>query len=324
MWPTLVDLGNGAGVHTYGLFILAAFCSAFLLVHVRALRIGLHPYRLIGIYVAAAVGGLSGGRILYSLAVEPARFFADPLTLFSFSGFAVYGGIIGGILAVWAVAQAQGIHVWKLADIAAPAVVLGMGVGRLGCFFAGCCHGDVAPIGADPTGLFPEAFTGGQAWLSGVSPYLTLEFYGGVGRLHDTPLYPTQVWAAGYLITLALLLSLAWEKRRFDGQIAAITLLIEPWFRSAVEAYRADHRGVAVSWEVSESVAAWLPGMSKAGAELGEATTIGLTTSQAIGLAAVAIGVVIYAVRYRAGVEAETPITAGDSYEDDPALADEL
>jgi phosphatidylglycerol:prolipoprotein diacylglycerol transferase len=324
MWPTLVDLGNGAGVHTYGLFILAAFCSAFLLVQARALRIGLHPYRLLGIYVAAAVGGLSGGRLLYSLAVEPARFFANPLTLFSFSGFAVYGGIVGGIVAVGIVARVQRIRLWKLADIAAPAVLLGMGVGRLGCLFAGCCHGDIAPIGSDPIGLFPEVFTGGQAWLSSVAPYITLEFHGGVGRIHDTPLYPSQVWAATYLIGLTVLLSWAWERRRFDGQIAALTLIIEPWFRSLVEAYRADHRGVALSFEVSEAVAAWLPGMSKAGAEIGEATTIGLTTSQAIGLVAVAIGLAMYALRRNAGVGEETPITAGDSFEDDPALADEL
>ncbi|MFT4625982.1 MAG: phosphatidylglycerol:prolipoprotein diacylglycerol transferase [Myxococcota bacterium] len=323
MWPTLVDLGNGAGVHTYGLFILAAFCSAFMLVHALALRGGLHPDRLLGVYLAAAVGGLSGGRLLYAVAVEPQRTLADPLSLLSFSGFAVYGGILGGILAVGLVARAQGIHIWKLADIAAPAVLLGMGVGRVGCFFAGCCHGDVVDhIGDAAIGLFPYAFTGGQVWLSAIAPFLTLEFHGGVGRLHDVPLYPTQVWAAAYLTLLAGLLTYLWTKRRFDGQIAALTLIIEPWFRSAVEAYRADHRGVVVSVEVSDAVAAWLPGMSKAGASFGEASVIGLTTSQALGLVAVAIGVGIYAVRRNAGVDEEIPIEVDPL--DDPAVLDEL
>ena len=67
MWPTLYQAPGGMAVHTYGLFILLAFCSAFLLTHWRVHKVGYHPDRLIPLYVAAAVGGLLGGRILYRL-----------------------------------------------------------------------------------------------------------------------------------------------------------------------------------------------------------------------------------------------------------------
>ena len=49
--------------------------------------------------------------------------------------------MIGGVLSgVW-YCLLRGIPVWKLADIAGPAIMLGLAFGRVGCFFGGCCHG---------------------------------------------------------------------------------------------------------------------------------------------------------------------------------------
>src|SRR5262245_43763901 len=170
MWPDLYALpGNGMVLHTYGLCLVLAFSAAFFLVHVRATRIGLLPDRLVGAYVCAAIGGILGGRILYAISVEPV--FTNPLALLSFSGFAVYGGMLGGIVGVGLYAVAAGIDRWKLADLAGPAVLLGMAVGRVGCFFAGCCHGALAPISQHPYGLLPESFPG-QIWLDGHWPFV--------------------------------------------------------------------------------------------------------------------------------------------------------
>lgn len=340
MWPTLFEIQSATqpiGVHTYGLMILAAFCGAFLLVHVRAQRIGLHPDRLLPIYVAAAVGGLLGGRILYSIAVGGAAvmersngFFGallamatDPSWLFSSGGFAVYGGVIGGTLTVAAVAHALGILPWKLADIAAPAVLLGMGIGRFGCLFAGCCHGAEVEAFTPVMGLLPESFPGGQIWLGREFPFVALEFASGGGgvtrrELMDLPLYPTQLWAAVILLGLAGALSWVWERRRFDGQIAALALLLEPLYRITVEAFRADHRGYALSWSVSPEVAAWFPsGMTQAGSQLGDGMLMGVTTSQAIGFASMAGGALIFLLRRNAGVAEEIPVSQED-FEDLP------
>lgn len=306
MWPTLFEVQTASGswgAHTYGLLILIAFCGAFLLAHLRAQQIGLHPDKLLPAYVAAGVGGLLGGRVLYAVAVEPAELLANPLSILSFSGFAFYGGLLGGAVAVGLYAMARGIPAWKLADLAAPAVLLGLGVGRLGCFFAGCCHGAVAPP-AEAMALLPEGLIGGQIWLSGSFPFLTTEFAGGVGRLLHVPLYPTQLWSAAAGIGLCALLSVLWNHRRFDGQIAALALIVEPPFRILIEAFRADHRGYVVQWEVSEAVVRWFPGLSQAGSELGS-NTMGLTTSQTIGLAMMVLGVVLYALRRNAGVAPE-------------------
>jgi phosphatidylglycerol---prolipoprotein diacylglyceryl transferase len=315
MYPTLFETG-GLGIHSYGLFILLAFSAAFLTVHFRAVSVGIHPDRLIAVYVGAALGGMTGGRLLYAFAVEPDKIIANPLALFSLGGFAFYGGVIGGGFGVALASLWQEIDRWKLADISAPAVLVGLGVGRMGCFFAGCCHGAPAPMGANPMQLLPDGLLGGQIWLSGLAPFVTLEFHGGVGRLLHEPLYPTQLWSAVAGLSLAALLSAGWKFRRFDGQLAGIALLIEPPARILIEAFRADHRGTVLTLPVGETIASWLPGMAAAGADLGT-PGIALTTSQAIGLGAMLFGASLLVYRRNAGVseekaidmDAEAPVT---------------
>jgi phosphatidylglycerol:prolipoprotein diacylglycerol transferase len=320
MYPTLLEVQTAAGVmpvHTYGLFIVLAFSAAFLAIHLRAPLVGIQADRLIPGYVAAAVGGLSGGRLLYAVAVEPARTFSNPMSLFSCSGFAVYGGILGGIVGVAIFTFAARLPPWKIADLAAPAVVLAMGVGRWACFFAGCCHGAVAPIGPDPTGLLPSSFTGGQVWVSSVAPFLTNEVHGGVtGREYlYHALYPTQLWDMALHVTLGALLLWRWYRSRFDGEAAALALMLEPPLRVFTELFRADHRGYVFTFPVSEEVAAWLPpGLSAAGAEA-HADLAGVTTSQGIALLMMVAGLGMWFARHRKGRD-QTPVApqpaAGD------------
>lgn len=304
-------------VNTYGVFIVLAFSAAFLLIHTRAQRAGVDPDRLIVGYISAAVGGMIGGRVLYAISVDWKHTLAEPWSMVSScSGFAFYGGVIGGAIGVLVFALVGRLPVWKLADLAAPAVVLGLGVGRMACFFAGCCHGAIAPTPATPVGMFPSWFTGGQLWLSSTAPFLTAEFHGGVGRIHDVPLYPTQLWSAFTGLALASFLAWRWTKRRFDGQIAALTLLVEPPFRILIESFRADERGYVVSWPVSERLAAWFPGMSQAGEQLG-GHLVGITTSQGIGLALMCGGAAIWYLRRKGGVApVESSRVEGDFLEE--------
>lgn len=319
MLPTLYEGTNGLSINSYGLLIMLAFSAAFLVTHTRSMAAGIAPLKLMPVYLAAAAGGLAGGRILYSVAVSPGLMglLTDPLSLFQGSGFAFYGGLIGGFLAVAAVAIPQGIPPWKLADIAAPSVLIGYGVGRMGCFFAGCCHGVVAPIGEHPIVLGANTPLDGIIRLSAPFPWLSLEFHGGVGDLLNQPLYPTQLYAVAVgTLGCAAMLAL-WEKRRFDGQFAALYLILEPPTRFLIECFRADPRGYALTFPAPEWVGRTLPGMAQAGADLPPGW-VGLTTSQTIGVGMVLIGGLIYAARRNAGVAPEIP------YDPDAAFDEEL
>jgi phosphatidylglycerol:prolipoprotein diacylglycerol transferase len=313
MWPTITQVQTAMGplpVNTYGLFIMLAFSGAFAFVHFRAREQGIDPDKMIGAYLSAAVFGMLGGRLLYAFSVDLDRTLSEPWSLFSCAGFAVYGGLIGGTLGVGAYAMFMNIPPWKLADLAGISVQIGQGIGRMACFFAGCCHGVVAPTPEHPVGLLPEflAKGHGQLWLSSTFPFVTNEVHGGVGRFHDVPLYPTQLWSVLYHLSLAGFLTWLWPRRKFDGQIAALMLMIEPPFRALVEAFRSDERGYWVTWKVSDAVAAWMPtGMLEAGKTM-DGHTMGVTTSQGFAVLFVALGAAIYLVRRKQGVADVKPV----------------
>jgi prolipoprotein diacylglyceryltransferase len=114
------------------------------------------------------------------------------------------------------------------------------------------------------------------------------------------------------LCTLSAVMAWQWTRRTFDGQTAALTLMLEPPTRMFIESFRADTRGYVVSWQVSAEVAAWLPpGLSQAAATAHEGYVAGITTSQGIGIAMILAGAVIYRVRRKAPRTADAPLPAG-------------
>ena len=56
-------------------------------------------------------------------------------------GMAIYGGVIGGFFGVLLCCKIKKYSLLQSCDIAAPCLILGQAVGRIGCYFAGCCYG---------------------------------------------------------------------------------------------------------------------------------------------------------------------------------------
>lgn len=93
------------------------------------------------------LGGLVGARLFHVLDHLP-QYLADPLSILAVweGGIAVYGGFVGGILAGWLAARRAGLASLPLLDAAAPAMLVGQLIGRLGCLVNGDAWG--APTGA--------------------------------------------------------------------------------------------------------------------------------------------------------------------------------
>ncbi len=258
--------------------ITLAFLVSAWVVQSRAERGGVDGDKLVGLYLVAFTSGLAGARLLHFTMAEPERFFSNPLVYFRIweGGFAFYGGVLLAVLGCVIYALLRQIPVWKLADLAAPGIMIGLCLGRIGCFMAGCCHGGACALPDDAVNLLPEAFSGGALWAFAAPPFLAAEPYGGVGTNH-LPLLPTQLWSSAIALGLFLLLSWRWHHRRYDGQVFAWLLLIYPWTRSGIELLRGDTiRGVE-----------WL----------------GLfTTSQLISIPVFLAGVAIVILRRRGGV----------------------
>jgi phosphatidylglycerol:prolipoprotein diacylglycerol transferase len=75
-------------------------------------------------------------------------------------GFVFFGGLLGAALAGWMFARLRGLGFTRGADYFAVAVPLGHAFGRIGCFFAGCCHG----VPPHPVQLYEAAGLGLIAW----------------------------------------------------------------------------------------------------------------------------------------------------------------
>ncbi len=92
-----------------------------------------------GIVAAAAVGGVVGAKFFHLLEYpeELVRFFTDPSLSNFLGGLTIYGGLIVGGLAVYGYARKNQLHFLHLADSVAPGLMLGYGVGRIGCQVSG-------------------------------------------------------------------------------------------------------------------------------------------------------------------------------------------
>ena len=52
-----------------------------------------------------------------------------------------YGGLIVAVIVALLYIRRIGLPLWTTCDVFAPGIALGHVVGRIGCFFAGCCYG---------------------------------------------------------------------------------------------------------------------------------------------------------------------------------------
>ena len=81
------------------------------------------------------------GARLYYVIFEQIPFFWDAFRVWD-GGLAIYGGIIGGAIGLIICCLIKKVSIIKTMDIVAPVLLLGQGIGRIGCYMAGCCVGN--------------------------------------------------------------------------------------------------------------------------------------------------------------------------------------
>ncbi len=117
----------------------------------------IQPSELIGtMTIIAAVVGVAGSKLFHVLE-NLDQFMRSPADMvFSTGGLTFYGGLISAGLAIAWYAHVKGVHVPSLADAIAPSLILGYGIGRLGCHLAGDGDWGIASNMAAKPGFFPD------------------------------------------------------------------------------------------------------------------------------------------------------------------------
>ena len=106
---------------------------------------------------------LIGARLYYCI-FRWADYAGDPLSVFRVweGGLAIYGGVIGGLLGVFALSRRRKVSFWALVDMTIPSLLLGQAIGRWGNFFNQEAYGN--PVLSPALQFFPMAVLVNGAW----------------------------------------------------------------------------------------------------------------------------------------------------------------
>ncbi|MBF0290857.1 MAG: prolipoprotein diacylglyceryl transferase [Nitrospinae bacterium] len=231
MHPILFQFGP-ITLHTYGLLAASGFLLGIAWTARLARREGVIDQQVV--YDASfwlIISALVSSRLAYVI-VEYRHYISNPLGVFKIweGGLVFYGGVIGAVGALILLARIYKFDVWRFADLAAPGGALGHAVGRLGCFFAGCCYGQ-------PTDV-PWAVTFND--IHSIAPI-------------GIPLHPTQLYDALNELVVFSAITILWPRRKFVGQIWWTWVGLYAVGRAIVETFRGDPRGALLDGVLSTS-----------------------------------------------------------------------
>ncbi len=202
-------------VPTFGLMLwLATVCGAAVM-HFSFRRAHIEA-DAVGIVAMTVVAGIVGAKLWHVLD-SPAEFQADGWSvLWSTGGFAWFGGLVAGIIALLIQGKNAGLGGLRTLDLAAPAAAVGYAVGRIGCLTSG--DGDYG---------IPSSVPWAMGFPDGIDPTPP-----GV-RVHPTPLYE-------FLVGLVIGAWLWWRagKRHGTGAIVGEYLFLSGVARFLVEFIR--------------------------------------------------------------------------------------
>ncbi|HUP02813.1 MAG TPA: prolipoprotein diacylglyceryl transferase [Bryobacteraceae bacterium] len=219
MYPELFHLSF---LHTYGVLVAIGFLAGLWIASRLGAQAGLDVDAVTNLGIYCALSAIAGAKVMMFL-VDVPYYIAHPGEIFSFStlqaGGIFYGGLIAALGVSWWYIRKTRLPGLKTADAFAPAIALGHGIGRLGCFSAGCCWGVLC----------------NRPWAVVFHNPAANQL---VGVPLGVPLHPTQLYEA--FSEFAIFGFLYWRsgKAHRPGAIISQYLILYPVVRFIVEFFR--------------------------------------------------------------------------------------
>ena len=247
--PTAFKIGS-IEIKWYALCIMLGFVLAIVYALVQGKKQGFKSDTFVDLAIIAMVFGLIGARLYYVL-FRLDQYIKDPISILYIwnGGLAIYGGVILAVLASFVYCRVKKQPFLKLADIAAPAILIGQALGRWGNFF------NQEAFGVNTN--LPWGMTGNIIADNIRSEAADIKDKFGIILDSTKNVHPTFLYESLWCALGVLVLWIFYKKyKAFDGQIALMYCAWYGFERMFVEGLRTDSLYLFANIRVSQVIAA--------------------------------------------------------------------
>lgn len=216
----------GVKIYWYGIIIALAFLVAVLLAVRSSRKYDIEPDSILDLVLFAAPAAIIFARLYYVI-FSWDQYKDNLLEIFNTrnGGLAIYGGVIGALLVAWLYAKKKKISFLHLADFTVPYLVLGQGIGRWGNFVNQEAFGSKTSLPWRMNGEYPNSY------LNSLQENLDLTKWG---------VHPTFLYESLWNIAVFLLLILHRKRRKVEGEVLFLYLVLYGVGRFFIEGLRTD------------------------------------------------------------------------------------
>ena len=207
-----ISIGNFT-IAYYGIVIAIGMLIGMRVAMWRAKETGQKPDDYVDIVLIGMIVGIIGARIYYVVFSWDA-YKNDPLSVFNIrqGGLAIYGGIIGGALAVLVLSKIKKIPFGVIFDTIAMSVPIGQIVGRWGNFF-----------NREAFGKYTDSLFAMQLPVSAVRQHeISEEMWAHlqtIGGIDYIQVHPTFLYEGCWNLMVLIILFLIRKKMKFNGEL---------------------------------------------------------------------------------------------------------
>lgn len=218
-------------ISSYFLFLSIGFIVATFIALKRTSRYSIDPVSVVDLSLVSFFSGIIGARVFHIIFERPKYFIEHPLSMFSIwrGGFVWYGGLLFGVVFCIIYIRKKGLPLSRIADLLSIPLSIGLGIGRIGCHFAGCCYGKVTD----------SWFSVKYHVIDNIKPQI-LSFE---ADRAGVPNIPTQLIETSSSLFIALILYLLERRKIQSGMLMPIYVILYAIARFIIEFYRDDFRG---------------------------------------------------------------------------------
>jgi len=233
----------GIPIYYYGLIIAIGFLAGIFFASMVAKKLGEKSDLALDLALICSVPAIICARLYYVI-FRFDDYKDNILSIFDIrsGGIAIYGAVIGAVVAAYVFCRIKNINTLKVFDIGSVGLITGQAIGRWGNFFNQEAFGSNTNL---PWGMTSDA----------VKEYLTALKLKGVNVSPDIPVHPTFLYESIWcIITLVVLIFIVYKFYKFNGQVFYAYGALYGLGRLWIEGLRTDSLMIG-SVRVSQAVA---------------------------------------------------------------------